>query len=69
MTRKIVKYLPLETLLNKIKVRVFFEKNHRKKHLCRHDKNYYSFFKSNIPEINLIEDSRNMIKLSKKTNL
>ena len=36
-----------------------------KKHLYRHDKNYYYFWKSNIPVINLIVDSRNMIKVSK----
>ena len=40
--------------LKGIKVRVFFEKNIEKKHLCRHDKNYYYFCKSNIPVINLI---------------
>ena len=33
-------------------------------HLCRHDKNYYYFWKMNIPVINLIVDSRNMIKVS-----
>ena len=33
-------------------------------HLCRHDKNYYYFWKTNIPVINLIVDSRNMIKVS-----
>ena len=41
----------------------FFRKKHRKKHLCRHDKNYYFFCKSNILVINLIAGSRNMIKV------
>ena len=41
------------------------KKNIEKKHLYRHDKNYYYFWKSNIPVINLIVDSRNMIKVSK----
>ena len=45
--------------LNCIKVRVFFE------HLCYHDKNYYYYWKSNIPVINLIVDSRNMSKFQK----
>ena len=36
-------------ILNGIKVRVFFGKNIKKKHLGRHDKNYYYFCKSNIP--------------------
>ena len=52
-------------LLNGIKVRVFFGKKYQKRHLCHHDKNYCYFFKSNIPIINLIAGSRNMIKLSK----
>ena len=56
-------------LLNGIKVRVFFGKNVEKKHLCRHDKNYYYFWKSNISVIKLIADSRNMIKVSKNMNL
>ena len=47
----------------------FSEKNVKKKHLCHHDKNYYYFWKSNIPVINLTEDSRNMIKVSKNMNL
>ena len=51
--------------LNGIKVRVFFGKNVEKKHLRHHDKNYCHFCKSNIPVINLIAGSRNMIKLSK----
>ena len=50
--------------LNGIKVRVFFGKNIEKKLLCRHEKNYYYFWKPNIPVINLIVDSRNMIKVS-----
>ena len=45
-------------LLNGIKVLVFSEKNIEKKHLCRRDKNYYYFCKSNIAVINLIVDSR-----------
>ena len=55
--------------LNGIKVRVLFEKNIEKKHLCHHDKNYYYFCKSNIPVTNLIVGSRNMIKLSKNMSL
>ena len=55
--------------LNGIKVRVFFRKIVEKKHLCRHDKNRYYFQKSNIPVINLIMDSRNMIKVSKSMRL
>ena len=42
----------------------FLEKNW-KKHSCRHDKNYYYVWKSNIHVINFIVDSRNMIKASK----
>ena len=34
----------------------FFEKN-IKKYWCPHDKNYYYFFKLNIPVINLIGGS------------
>ena len=49
-------------VLNGIKVRVFFGKNIEEKHLCRHDKNYYYYWKSNIPVINLIVDSTNVIK-------
>ena len=30
-------------LLNGIKVQIFFRKKYQKKHLCRHDKNYYYF--------------------------
>ena len=51
--------------LNGIKVQVFFEKNIKRKHLFCHDKNYYCFWKSNIRVINLIVDSRNMIKVLK----
>ena len=47
----------------------FSEKNIEIKHLCHHDKNYYYFWKSNIPVINLIVDSRNMIKVSKTMSL
>ena len=50
---------------NGIKVQVFFEK----KLLCRHGKNYYYFWKSNILVINLIVDFRNMIKVSKNMSL
>ena len=46
-----------------------FWKNIEKQYLCRHDKNYYYFCKSNIPVINLIVDSRNMIKVSKNMSL
>ena len=59
------KPIPLE---NKNK-RVYFGKNIEKKHLFRHDKNHYYFRKSNIPVINLIVDSRNMIKVSKNMSL
>ena len=55
--------------LNGIKVRDFSEKNIEKKHLRSHDKNYHCFYKSNISVTNLIEGSRNMIKLSKNTSL
>ena len=55
--------------LNGIKMRVLFEKNIEKKHLCHHDKNHYYFCKSNIPVTNLIVGSRNMIKLSKNMSL
>ena len=48
---------------------VFFEKNMEKKPLRRNDKNYYYFCKSNIPVINLIVGSRNMIKVSKNMSL
>ena len=42
----------------------FLQKTLKKKLLCRHVKNYYYFCKSNIPVINLIVDSRNMVKVS-----
>ena len=42
-----------------------FSEKTLKKHLWRHDKNYYYFFKSNIPVTNMIVGSRNMIKVSK----
>ena len=58
-----------DVLLNGIKVRVFYRKNIEKKHLCRHDKDFYYFWKSNIPLINLIVDSRYMIKVSKNMRL
>ena len=41
----------------------FSEKNIEKRHLCRHEKNYYYFGKSSIPVMNLIVGSRYMIKL------
>ena len=47
----------------------FSEKNIEKKHLYRHDKNYYYFCKSNIPAINSVVGSRNMIKVSKNMGL
>ena len=56
-------------LLTGIKMRIFFGKNIEKKYLCHHDKNYCYFCKSNIPAINLILGSRNMIKLSKDMSL
>ena len=59
----------MKMLLNRIKVRVFFGKNIERKHLSSHNKNYYYFWKSNIPVINLIVGSRNMIKLSKNMSL
>ena len=46
-----------------------FREKHLKKHLCSHDRNYYYFWKSNIPVIDLIVDSRNMIKVSKNMSL
>ena len=48
---------------------LFLEKTLKQKHLCRHDKNYYCFRKSNVHVINLIVDSRNMIKVSKNMSL
>ena len=47
----------------------FLNKTSKKKHWCRYDKNYYYFWKSNIPAINLIVGSRNMIKLSGNMSL
>ena len=55
----------LYTLLNVIKVQVFFGFYIKEKHLRRHEKNYYYFLKSNIPVINLILGSKNIIKVSK----
>ena len=51
--------------LSSIKVRVFLEKNIENKDLCHHDEDYCYFCKSNIPVINLIVGSRNMINLPK----
>ena len=56
-------------LSNNIKVQLFFKKKHQKNYLYRPDKNYYCFWKSNIPVINLIVGYRNMIKFSKNMNL
>ena len=56
-------------LLSGIMVRVFFGKNIEEKHSCHHDKNYCYFWKSFISVINLIVDSKNMIKLSKTLSL
>ena len=57
------KYREISVLLerNGIKVRVFFGKNFEEMHLFHNDKN--------IPVINLIADSRNVIKVSKNMNL
>ena len=55
-------------LLNGFKVRVYFGKNIKKKHLCCHDKDYYYFFKLNIAVINLIAGSRKMMKVSKNVS-
>ena len=44
-----------------LRCRSFSEKNIEKKHLRRHDKNYCYFCKSNIPVINSIVGSRNLI--------
>ena len=46
-----------------------FGKNIKKKHLFRHDKNYYYFCKSNVSVFNLIAGSRNMIRVSKNMSL
>ena len=54
------------TILNGIKKRVSFGKIIGKKQ--RHDKNYF-FFRNQILETNLIVDSRNLIKISKKMSL
>ena len=58
-----------KVFLNDIKVLVFFGKNIEKRHLYRHDKNYYYFWKSNIPVINWIVNSKHMIKVSKNMSL
>ena len=55
--------------LNSINVRVFFFNNIEKKHFRRHDKDYYYCCKSDIPVINLIAGSRDMIKLAKNISL
>ena len=56
-------------ILNGIRCGSFSEINIEKNHLCRHDKNYYYFRKSNISVINLIVGSRNMIKVSENMSL
>ena len=56
-------------ILNDIKVRVFLWINIQKKHLCSRDKNYYYSSKWNIPVINMILGSRDMIKVSKNVSL
>ena len=55
--------------LNGIKVWVFSGKKNRKRHLCRHDKNCYYFFKSNIRIINLIVGSSCMMEVSRNMSL
>ena len=49
-------------------MQVFFGKNIEKKHLCRHDKNYYYFCKSEIPVINLIAQVLEYDQSFKKLN-
>ena len=60
--------MPSYLFLNPASLRCecFSAKNIERKHLCRHDKNYYYFCKSNIPVINLVLGSCNMIKVSGK---
>ena len=67
-TKNNTKWLPT-TSQQLLKVRIFFGKSVEKKHLYRHEKNYYYFWKSNILVINLIADSKNVIKVSKNMNL
>ena len=52
-----------------LRCRSFSKKKIKKKHLYHHDENYCYFCKSNIPVINSIVGSRNMIKLSKNMSL
>ena len=52
-----------------LRCELFSEKNIEKKRLYLHDKNFYYFWKSDIPVANLIVDSRNMNKGSKKMRL
>ena len=61
----------LASLVNSTALRCksFFKKIIEKKHLCHYDKNYCYFWKSNIPVIDLIVGSRNMMKLSKNVHL
>ena len=55
----LTKILNLE--LNGIKMRVFFEKNiKKKKHVCLAYKNYYYICKSNVSPRNMIKVSKNM---------
>ena len=63
----VIRYIPAYS--KTLRCRSFPKKNIEKKHLCHHDQNYCYFCKSNIPLINLIVDSRNMIKLSKNMSL
>ena len=48
--------------LNSINVRVFFEKNIEKKHLRRHDKDYYYCCKSDIPAFFIVFQWGRMLK-------
>ena len=57
--------LTISSVLNGIKVRVFFEKYIKNKHLCQTDNNYDHFCKSKISVIKSIVGSRNMVKVSK----
>ena len=44
-------------VLNRIKVQVFLEKHIKNKHWYHPDKNYFYFYESNIPKLNLIVGS------------
>ena len=60
-------YLYLQLFFNSAALRCwsFSEKTLYSKYLYSLHKNYYYFWKSNIPVINLLVDSRNMIKFQK----